>query len=203
MQAAFSNVATMPIDYFIDETFHAPSNPGGSHFYVFALVGLERENLRHYREELRRLVVRSRWHSSEMLGKQSGRDRFRKTVMYFSEFAHLHIFVVNQIPEADRTGENTRRKLITFIVRNMLTRDSESFLIFENRGSSGQKNQDLETLRGTLSLEQRSKVRFLEPANEELLWLPDMLASAYRYHLTGKSNELFEMFVTKPEVIMV
>ncbi len=193
----------MPIDYFADETFHAPSNPGGSHFYVFALVGLERENLRHHREMLQSLVFRSKWHSSEMLGKQSGRDRFRKTVLHFSKFAHSYIFVVQQIPESDRTGEKTRRKLITFIVQNMLARDPKSFLIFENRGSLGQKNQDLETLRNTLSPQQRSQVRFQEPANEELLWLPDMLASAYRYHLTGKSDELFEMFVTKPEVIRV
>lgn len=193
----------MPIDYFVDETFHAPSNPGGSHFYAFALVGLERENLRHHGEKLQSLVVRPKWHSSEMLGKQSGRDRFRKTVLHFSKFAHLYIFVVERIPESDRTGEKTRSKLITFIVQNMLARDPKSFLIFENRGSLGQKNQDVETLRNTLSPQQRSQVRFQEPANEELLWLPDMLASAYRYHLTGKSNELFEMFATKPEVIRV
>lgn len=191
----------MPIDYFVDETFHAPSNPGDSHFYAFALVGLERDCLRLHRSMLQSLVSRSRWHSSEMLGKQSGRDKFRVTVLLFSKFAKQLVFVVDPIPQEDWTGENTRRKMITAIVRRMHSLDSESFLIFERRGSSGQKKLDLETLRCSLSPEQRSHVRFQDPANEVLLWLPDMLASAFRYKLIGKSNELFQMLVTEPEII--
>ena len=193
----------MPIDYFIDESFHAPANKGSTPFYIFALVGLERNFLRQARSQIKELVVRNKWHSAGMLGKPSGRKIFERTTSHFSPMARLVIFTVEPIPSNNSNAEGTRSKMMGKIVSFVLESDPNSFLIFEKRGSGGHQALDKKTLRTNLNDFELSRIRFEKPDREPLLWLPDMLASAYRQFMTKKATELLDAFSGPIEVIQL
>ena len=70
------SLAVMPIDYFVDETFNAPANAGKRPFYALAVVGVDRADLKQLRLELGQMFAGQRWHSSEILSRKFGRNRF-------------------------------------------------------------------------------------------------------------------------------
>jgi hypothetical protein len=193
----------MPIDYFIDESIHAPANKGSTLFYIFALVGLDRNYLRQARLQINELVVRNKWHSAGMLGKPSGRKIFERTTNHFNSKSQLVIFLVEPNPSTDLNAEITRSEMMLKIVSFVLELDPNSFLIFEKRGSGGHQALDKRTVRTNLNAFELSRVRFEKPDREPLLWLPDMLASAYRQFITKKRTELLNAYSGPIEVIQL
>ncbi|MEO0313531.1 MAG: hypothetical protein RL140_761 [Actinomycetota bacterium] len=182
----------MTLDYFVDETFHTPSNSGKTHFYVLALVGIERSQIKKLRRELKSIYAGTRWHSTEILARPNGRIKFLNLASRLGPFLELKIYVINPIPERDRTGELSRKYLIEHLIRAIQKADPESFVTFEQR-SGGQYVSDKKTLTN-LNVHGFNNWRVRSPADERLLWLPDTLATSYRRYLLNGDSGLMEGF---------
>lgn len=178
----------MPVDYFIDETFHLAQNSDRQTFYVFAVVGVDRRRLAELSNQMSGKYLGKRWHSIEILSRPNGLQKFQNFVSSFDQL-QLFIYQVSPLGISDRTGEDARRKLIFELVGRLPGTSSKSFAIFEKR-AGGQLRMDKESL-SVLRSQGFLNLRMKSPESEKILWLADALAYAYRrYFLTGDSSLL-------------
>ncbi|MEN9706534.1 MAG: hypothetical protein RIS31_100 [Actinomycetota bacterium] len=188
----------MPIDYFVDETFNAPANAGKRPFYALAVVGVDRADLKQLRLELGQMFAGQRWHSSEILSRKFGRNRFMNLASQVGMKLNLKIFLVYPISIADRTGERSRKALLKAVAQEVAKKSPQSFITFERR-SGGLHSRDVETL-AEIAADGFRHCRLWSPADERLLWLPDTLATAYRHLFLYQDRTLIESF--QQEVII-
>ena len=187
----------MPRVYFIDETFHTPSNAPGKTFYVLGVVSVDTTNAKMVRRRMLRIVAATRWHSSTNFKKLAGRQKLHQICESLGEFWELSIYVTEPIPDFDTAGEVTRAALMSKILLDVSYRNPGSSLVFEVRNSRGHLHADNSTINQFLSQNkqlERKLVSLKSPKAEPLLWLPDMLCSAYRASIMGLSDELLAAF---------
>jgi len=182
----------MAFDYFADETFHVPRSRGGKTFYVFAVVGIRRQDLPSITAEMQNRFLGKRWHSIEILSRRNGIKKFQDFVSHFGPQLKLHVFQIAPLDQLDPTGELSRRKLIIQVVTQFCAGNSKTFVIFEKR-SGGHLQLDKRTLL-ELRLSGCEKVRMKSPEDARLLWLADALAYAYRRLLVNGDPTLLECF---------
>jgi len=184
----------MTIDYFVDETFHLPANSSLETFYVFAVVGIERKKIKATRRALLGIANTNWWHSSKVIQTSNGRSRFKNIGRELGPHLMLEIFLSIPIARDDKSGEKTRNKLIKEIAKSISLRDRDSYISIEMRRSGGQLKLDRETIETIHMVRNKDFVRLQSPAQEPLLWLPDMLASSFRRRLLRENSDLLESF---------
>ena len=187
-------LCVMTIDYFVDETFDVPANGSRGNFYVFAVVGIERQRIKATRRALLKITNTNWWHSSKAIQTSTGRSRLKTVGHELGAQLVLEIFMSTPIPQDDKSGEKTRKKLIQAIAQSISSRDPDSNISIEMRGSGGQLKRDRETIQAIQMGRNKDFVRLQSPAQETLLWLPDMLASSFRRRLLFEDSELLESF---------
>jgi hypothetical protein len=184
----------MPLDFFIDETFHLPANGSGETFYVFAVVGLERSSVKTIRRRLLRMANTTWWHSSKIIQTSGGRTRFKRIGQELGRYLELEIFAMLPISPEDNSGEKARRRLIRYLTMHLASRDRHLSISFEMRKSGGQLKLDRDTIAAIHAEQNLPFIHLKSPAQEPMLWLPDMLASAFRKKLVTDSSDLLESF---------
>lgn len=186
---------------FLDETFQlddaAADRP---EFYMLSAVVVHRDDLVGLRGGLRKVVGGNFWHTSDQLKTPEGRDRAREVAEYLGDPQGNEVGIVAiKTPVAEGAGDAARAACFREVGRVLCTGgtplgdDGVHLMILEQRRM--QRNRSFDTsivkdLRKEEVLCRRCHMMQVSPDAEHLLWLPDLVSSAVRYHHLGQRGEL-------------
>lgn len=185
---------------FIDETYHLAFD-GRQRFYAMAAVvvlGCDRDLLR---KELDLIVPDGWWHTTEVLGTDEGRETTLEMLRTFRPPDETCI-VVNHIDvdRADKDGAAARARVLAEILVSIhggssgLHPPARLAVIEEHREfrvNDADRRVRAQLIKDSL-VESRLIMATVSPGSEHLLWLPDLVCSAYRQEFTRNERAFLD-----------
>ncbi|MFT8705190.1 hypothetical protein [Bifidobacterium aquikefiricola] len=184
----------LPVAY-IDESYNTDRS-FTQLYYILTAVIVQSDERDSLREGLVRVVGGTHWHTTKALRTIEGREKTHRLLEYLADeegSEECVLSVMSTIQPNDHDGEQARRQAFYKLFKE-LTPEIELFIL-ERRMNDAQAGIDANTKKDaigaglcppTTRMPQRS------PAIEPLLWLPDLVCSAYRQRLTGRDCTYFE-----------
>lgn len=199
---------------FLDESYQAPDDIAthSRTFYIFTAVVVALKDMDTLRNGLGQIAGGSRWHTSEALQTDPGRVQTREMLGYLAEGPEACVIAHRvEVDADDSDAERARRACYRTLATELAAGragvwDPIDLLVLEERNQSNFKNKDQANHRELVS-EQRvpRNTRLLQtsPACERLLWLPDLVSSAFRRTITHRdaTSTLFD--IIKDQVYFV
>lgn len=198
LKTHYARVGSGPVAY-LDETYHIESD-GRRRFYVMAAVIVLHQDREPLRNELDSLVPDGWWHTTDALRSEDGRNAARSLLQTFRIPDETCVIVEKvEIDENDKDGLQARGE----VLGRMLTathhaefdsHPSVDLAVIEEQREARKNNFDRSIrkqlitaakIRGSMALASVS------PGTEHLLWLPDLVCSAYRQKMLFGREELF------------
>lgn len=183
-----------PVAY-IDESYDTdPSHPHS--FYILTAVVVENDQRDALRSGLVGIAASSYWHTSEAMRDVSGRSRVHKLLDYLADDAGSErcvISVLQHIQPGDETGDLAREQAFRKLYQE-LTPNIRLFVL-ERRRTSRARNIDADIKKRAVSdrlCPPSTRLLQISPGTEQLLWLPDLVCSAYRQRILGRDATYFE-----------
>lgn len=194
---AYRRNSNRPVAY-LDESLRGPHEGGKPYYIVTAVVvpAIDRDALR---EGIENIVDGSYWHTSEEIRHPQGRERAEELLRFLAKGDEVLVISVNMnIPPVDVDLEGARReclhRLLPALEAGAPTREPVRLALAEKRRDRSQQNRDARThteLVRAKVISQHFRLLQTSPAEEHLLWLPDLVSSAVRQHVAyGQSNWL-------------
>lgn len=199
LRLAYTQNRELPVA-FIDETFDIdPAH--AAHFYVLSAVVAHPADLDGLRADLVRLAGTSYWHSAEALRHSSGRADMARLLEYLGDPGGSEVCVVRhetEILTGDRDGESTRARALGALIQHLSRAGGHGqgvqLFVLERRRNARQINADASVkaqLVSTGAIPQATRLMQVSPREEQLLWLPDLICSAYRQSITRGDDSYF------------
>jgi hypothetical protein len=196
----------------LDETYSV--EPGlARRFYAMSAVVVQRGEVEGLRRGLVALVPSGYWHTSDALQTAGGRAEAEHLVGYLADPRGSEACVLAvraPVGRDDVTGEDARRACLVRLMSELSSTDSPEgqvgLFILERRRVASQRNLDAATrARGVAGGVLSARVRLLQvsPCDEPLLWLPDLVCSAWRQELLRSDGTLFEPLRFMTRIIRV
>lgn len=208
LETHYTQVGAAPVAY-LDETYHAETD-GRTRFYVMAAVVVLHQDRDPLREEIDKLVPDGWWHTTEQLQSDDGRKRVLELLSTFQVPDETCVIVdMTPIDDTDRDGRTARgvvlgRLLTALYTGELGTHPPVRLAVMEAQRESRVNNAD-RSVRRQLVLEktvnESSTFVAVSPGSEHLLWLPDLVCSAYRQKKLGRQTDLFEEISSLTKVI--
>lgn len=202
---AYQRNGIRPVAY-IDESYRGPQE-GGQHFYLLTAVivqASERDSLRSGIEEI---VGDGYWHTSEAISQRSGVETAEELLNYLNDGDEISV-VSLQTPNIQNDLETMRRDcmfaLLPSLEKGSADRSALKLALLERRRDRKEQNSDTRIhsdLVKSSELSQHFRLMQVSPAQEHLLWLPDLVSYAARGKITGIRKHLFEIIEDKVEWI--
>ncbi|MEZ0579137.1 hypothetical protein [Nocardioides sp. MH1] len=183
---------------YLDETYSLEA--GRRRFYVMAAVVVLPTDLDPLRNELDNLVPDGWWHTTEVLQAADGRTRTRELLRTFRTPDETCI-VVDKVAVADHDKEGFQAR--EAVLRRLLTvlhtpeggvHPPVRLVITEEQREARKNNWD-RSVRKALIEDQAigadMNMVHASPGSEHLLWLPDLVCSAYRQKALHQRGDLF------------
>lgn len=199
LQTHYASIRGGPVAY-LDETYHL-QNDGRTRFYVIAavvVVGLDRDPLR---DELDRLVPSGWWHTTDELRSTTGRELSRDLLRTLRVPDEACVIVEKTTVDAeDKDGSLAweaalRRLLAALNTGTSGTHSPVNLAILEEQREARKNNFD-RSVRARLIrdglITARMSMISVSPRVEHLLWLPDLVCSAYRQLSVHRRSDLFD-----------
>ncbi|MCP2277523.1 hypothetical protein [Nocardia amikacinitolerans] len=166
-------------------------------FYIFTAVVVRQPDMAEIRAGLREIVGGRYWHSTEALQDPDGPAAMKDMLEFLTDGSEPCL-IAHRVPLAadDRDGEDARRACYRGIAIELATGgegywDPVELLVLEERNQQNFRNKDRANHKELVSAELIPRnVRLLQtsPKFEHLLWLPDVVSSAYRRSLTHRDS---------------
>ncbi|MGL5928848.1 MAG: hypothetical protein ACRCY8_07935 [Dermatophilaceae bacterium] len=182
---------------FVDETYSA--QPGHANFYVMSAVVVRAKERDGLREDLDNLVEEGYWHTSEALRTADGQDRTLRLLGCLDETYEACVIIhKTTVHTGDTDGESARQECLGRLLEALFRADSGThdpvrLVVMEERRERRQNNNDRRTRAQLISsgrIDGTLRLLSVSPGADHLLWLPDLVCSAYRQKLLGRSSEL-------------
>lgn len=185
---------------FLDETYDLT---GGRPFYIMTAVVVDTDQITALRRELVDAVGESRyWHTTEALQTRAGYASAVGLCHLLGDENGSELCIITQHHYVDRTdssGDRARaeclRGLSTALHRgDRPLRGSVSLVVLERRRDASQQNYDtkiVKDLRRDGLVSRGFTMAQASPADEPLLWLPDLASMALRRRLTHRDPHLW------------
>jgi hypothetical protein len=184
---------------FLDESYQAPkdSSHGQKTFYVLTAVLVEVFNMEELRDGLKQIASRNRsdgrtyWHTTEAL--LEGRLDDIKDMLGFLSDGDEACVVTHQVSvdDDDKDAERARLRCYHGLVKALSTKcdnwDPVRLFVLEERNEDHLMYTDDANHRGLVQgghVPRHVELAQTTPGCEPLLWLPDLVSSAYRRTLT-------------------
>lgn len=184
---------------FIDESYRAPSQAlGGNSFYVLTAVLFPRERLDSIRQQLRAIVGPGRWHTTEAARSEAGQARIVKMSSALARLGAVVMAIQDPIPASDKNAEGARARCFEVLLSELCrtgSLDAQGAVVFERRRDAAQQKADNHTinmLRRGGKIPETLYVTPASPADESLLWAPDVASWAVRRHHTHNELEFVQ-----------
>lgn len=188
---------------FLDESYQAPAN--GTHrgsFYVLTAVLVAVKDMDTLRTGLGEIAGSDYWHTRDALQTCDGRALTQEMLDYLAEGVEPCVVAhrVN-VDAEDADAEGARRECYHALAVELAAGrpgvwDAVDLLILEERNQSNFKNKDQLNHKELISagrVPRQTRLVQISPACERLLWLPDLVAAAYRRTITHSDRSLFDV----------
>ncbi len=202
-----------PVAY-LDESYQT-ANPvvkPAATFYIFTAVIVVFDQMEELRDGLAKIAEGSWWHTTEALLEDEGRRRTRDMLEFLAEGPEVSV-IASRVPiePNDHDGEDARRACYRGLASALTAGctgawDPVDLLVLEERNQSNFQNKDRQNHRELISekrIPQSTRLLQTSPGVERLLWLPDLVSSAYRRKLTHRdeTRRLFEIIAERVHMV--
>lgn len=199
LKSHYARVGTGPVA-FLDETYHVERD-GRRRFYVMAAVIVLHDDRDALRDELDSLVPDGWWHTTDGLRTDEGREQARSLLRTFRLPDETCVVVDKMsVDEDDKDGMQARGAVLGKLLDTVHSAESGAhppvnLAVIEEQREARKNNFDRsvrkrlvdeKTIRDSMALVAVS------PGSEHLLWLPDLVCSAYRQKMLFQRSDLFE-----------
>lgn len=194
LERAYANTGG-PVAY-LDETFQQPGR-GVPAFYVFTAVLVDRDEMFDLRVRLRELAGGTFWHTTDELLTGEGWKKTLAMLEYLGQGTELSLLAhEHQVDESDTDVEGARRACLRGLL-SALSSGGPSWgrvdlAVFEERTPRNRANFDrkhVADLRNEKRIHRGMQVQMVSPKFEHLLWLPDLVSSAFRKSITARGDQ--------------
>lgn len=193
---------------FLDETYYLETD-GRRRFYAMAAVIVLASDRDPLREELDRLVPDGWWHTTDALSTREGRERARNLLSTFQTPEETCVIVDKINVAADDDGSQAREAVLGRLLTAIHSAEHDthppvSLAVLEEQREARQNNFDRSIRRRLIDAGKVSSATQLvaaSPGSEHLLWLPDLVCSAYRQMSVFRRTELFDEIARLTDVI--
>ncbi|MFC8526560.1 hypothetical protein [Nocardia sp. NPDC057227] len=198
-----------PVAY-LDESYQTadPVVAPTSTFYIFTAVIVQRKEMAELRDGLSKIADDTFWHTTEALQHSRGRERAGDMLEFLAEGPETCI-IAYQVPveAADNDGEAARRACYRSLAIALAggcesAWDPVELLVLEERNQHNFRKRDELNHRELVSaglVPRQTRLLQTSPSVERLLWLPDLVASAYRRRITHRdgTHRLFDLIADR------
>jgi hypothetical protein len=211
LKAHYERIGAGPVAY-LDETYHL-ENDGRRRFYAMAAVIVLEPDRDPLRNELDRLVPSGWWHTTDELRTDDGRDRARVLLETFQVPDETCVIVDKVSVDEDDDKEGTRargavlsRLLMALHAAEHGTHPPVGLTVIEEHRTARINNFD-RSVRANLiasgAIAEAMTLAAISPGSEHLLWLPDLVCSAYRQKTVFRRGDLFEAIQDLTHVVQL
>ncbi|QKJ24973.1 hypothetical protein HRU87_01865 [Aquiluna borgnonia] len=192
---------------FIDESFRAPSQDHDS-FYIVAAAVIDKAIVLEVRKELRRRVRHGTWHTTEAGRSQVGQQKIRELSAYLATVVKPVVVVVDQLQKSDRSAEAGRAKALRALLVELATEHVylTGTVVYEKRIPGYMQAHD-DLIIGQIRREKGAasslNVIGLSTKSEPLLWIPDIIAWAFRQQYLKDGGGYFSELAKIAKVIHI
>lgn len=187
---------------FIDETMRSrEERPEDLPFYLFTAVIVEPINFDQIRKDLFEISGSNYWHTTENLSTDSGRKKVFEMLNYLNqgnEISVISLYIGDAL--IPMTTKQQRNEALSKLFHKLFTIELINLAVLEKRNSLTLIREDEKTLSVAKQrdLVPRSAQIFqCSPAEERLLWLPDLVCSAKRQDLTRNDSRFLSVIQKK------
>ncbi|MFC8046487.1 hypothetical protein [Nocardia sp. NPDC057353] len=161
-------------------------------FYILTAVIVGFDEMAELRRGLREIAGGDWWHTTEALQRDDGRDRTEDMLGFLADGPETCVLALRAPIEAgDTTGESARRSCYRGLTIRLANGGDDwaatDLMVLEQRNQQTLRAADERTHRELLGdglIPRGTRLLQTSPAAERLLWLPDLISSAYRRSLT-------------------
>ncbi|WP_415104093.1 hypothetical protein [Micropruina sp.] len=198
LKTHYTRVGTGPVA-FLDETYHVEQD-GRRRFYVMAAVVVLHEDRDPLRDELDSLVPDGWWHTTDELRTEEGREHARSLLRTFRIPDETCVIVDKVALDAeDEDGTQARGAVLGRLLTAVHTAEFGShppvnLAVIEEQREARKNNFDRSVRKHLIAdkaISESMALASVSPGSEHLLWLPDLVCSAYRQKLLFRRDELF------------
>lgn len=192
---------------YIDETYNKQGDDKRPPYYIIGGALIQARHLDATRKELREIVDGDYWHATEALQTTNGRETTEQLLQYCANVDDTY-FISHQAPIKQGTMEQARRSCMKALLR----RCQQEFpmlrtIVVERRQTRHEDDMDRATLRELKkegNFPQATPLLAVSPAEELLLWLPDLVAMAYRRQLThaDKTSRYYNKYLQASSITL-
>lgn len=187
----------------LDESYSAPAGSAGRPtFYVFTSVLVAVKDMDALRGGLGDIAGSDFWHTSDALKTEEGRDRTQEMLDFLAEGIEPCVITHRVSVDADDSDAEAARKecyqalAVALAAGRPGVWDPVDLLVLEERNQSNLKSRDQASHKELIStgrVPRQTRLLQTSPACERLLWLPDLVAAAYRRTITHHDRTLFNV----------
>jgi hypothetical protein len=211
LKTHYERIGAGPVAY-LDETYHL-ENDGRSRFYVMAAVVVLEPDRDPLRNELDSLVPSGWWHTTDELRAEDGRDRARELLQTFRMPDETCVIVdkVSVDEDDDKEGARARGAVLGRLLAALQnaehgTHPPVGLTVIEEHRVARINNFD-RSVRSNLiasgAIAKSMTLAAVSPGSEHLLWLPDLVCSAYRQKTVFRRGDLFEAIQDLTHVVQL
>lgn len=199
LERAYTN--TSGVVGYLDETFHHGED-GTARFYVFTAVLVERAEMQLLRDELRTIAGGTFWHTTDELQTEEGSKRATAMLTFLGEGNEICVIAHHtRVEQGDDDLEGARRACLRALASTLSAGADPlegpiSLIVLEERTPKNRSNLDrknIAAMRADGLIHRSMQVVLTSPKYEHLLWLPDVVSSAYRRTFTRADDSLFSL----------
>ncbi len=153
------------------------------------------------RADIQGVVGGSYWHTTESLRTVEGTSKTRELLDYLGEPTGTEAYLIaheRRVAPGDTDGEGARagclHSLLTHVNSAASPTGPVELFVLERRLTARMANNDARTKARLLAdgrITPGTRLYQTSPNDEQLLWLPDLVCSAYRHQITGRTPDLF------------
>jgi hypothetical protein len=187
-----------PVAY-LDESYQTvnPVVAPAETFYIFTAVVVHHDQMTELREGLGQIAESTWWHTTESLLHEDGRGKTKDMLEFLAEGPET-CMIAFRVPvgETDHDGEEARRVCYRGLAIELAAGRSNAWdpvdlFVLEERSQNNLRSRDKRNHNELINEKQVPRnTRLLQtsPSAERLLWLPDLVSSAYRRSLTHRDQ---------------
>jgi hypothetical protein len=165
---------------FIDESYQLSNDLTKAAFYILVAVIAQKSRVETIRERLNHVVGGSKWHTSSDIRKVNGLQTANSIRKLTADNCKVLVASASKFDSNDKNGELTRANLLQeLLIRIAGQSPKVGLVILEKRPSGYLASRDKKTISGLRTQKKVPdylRIVAASPADEHLLWLPDVEA---------------------------
>ncbi|OBA52573.1 hypothetical protein [Corynebacterium sp. EPI-003-04-2554_SCH2473622] len=197
----YKNAAARDSFLYLDESYSVPDEYESGSFYILTVVKLTFNDLTGTRRVLRDIAGKNHWHTTDELRTSEGKARTIEMLKQFNSWGDTHLISVEIPLHNSRDLERARGNCLRALLTHVYLKDDDEppkGLIFEKRLRNKDDDRDrrlIKKLKNEKIVPRDIGTAWVSPADECLLWTPDITYMAYRRQITHKEiNETGSYF---------